>query len=53
MSNELDEKVVPHTGGEGVKPAETPEPVAGEGGAVAKKKERSDQKASPERPYCS
>lgn len=38
MSNELDEKVVPHTGGEGVKPAETPEPVAGEGGAVAKKK---------------
>lgn len=38
MSQELDEKVVPHTGGEGVKPAETPEPVTGEGGAVAKKK---------------
>jgi len=38
MSQELDEKVVAGTGGEGVKPAETPEPVAGEGGAMPKKK---------------
>ena len=47
MSNELDEKVVPHTGGEGVKPAETPEPVAGEGGAVAKKKADVKKAADP------
>ena len=38
MSHELDEKVVAGTGGEGVKPAETPDPVAGAGGAVPKKK---------------
>lgn len=38
MSNELDEMKVAGTGGAGVPPAETSEPVTGEGGAVAKKK---------------
>lgn len=38
MSNELDEMKVPGTGGDGVKPAETPEPVTPEGGEVQKKK---------------
>lgn len=38
MSNELDEMKVAGTGGAGVPAAETPEPVTGEGGAVAKKK---------------
>lgn len=38
MSQELDEKVVAGTGGGDVKPAETPEPVTGEGGAMPKKK---------------
>ena len=47
MSQELDEKVVAGTGGEGVKPAETPEPVAGEGGTVAKKKADVKKAADP------
>ena len=47
MSNELDEMKVAGTGGEGVKPAETPEPVSGAGGAVPKKKADVKKAADP------
>jgi len=47
MSNELDEKVVAGTGGDGVKPAETPEPVTGAGGAIPKKKADVKKAADP------